>query len=287
MSDQSSSTDRPPAAPEAPARPAAPPALGTRFVTPEAVALDVDVAGPGSRMIAAFVDLAIQWAIITVTALVVFSGGNSGTAPLVVFLVLFVVILWGYYPVLEGLWNGQTIGKHVCHLRAVKNDGQPMTIGPVLVRNLIRIPEEFMFPFVAIVSMIVSTRSQRLGDLAAGTLVIRERALPAPVPYRAGPPDLGSRVDTSGIGDREYEVARSFLQRRASLTPDARVALAAQLATQLRPRVSSPAFPPGSDEAFLELFVASYQARFAAPGAGAGAAPPPIPPPPPPAGGSL
>jgi hypothetical protein len=125
--------------------------------------------------------------------------------------------------------------------------------------------------------MILSTKAQRLGDMAAGTLVIRERRIPAPEALPTFQPMLaGPRVDTTGIGDREYEVVRSFLQRRASLTPEARMTLAAQLAGQLRPRVAGPAFPPGDDEGFLELLAASYRARFAPP-----AGPPPVPPPPP------
>jgi hypothetical protein len=139
-----------------------------------------------------------------------------------------------------------------------------VTIGPVLVRNLIRILEEFAIPFAAIVSMLVTSNSQRLGDLAAGTIVIRERRLPAPTPL----PALGGAFtlfDTSRLGDREYEVVRAFLQRRASLTPDARAALAAQIAERIGPLVEGPAFPPGEHERFLEAVTESYHARFAPP----------------------
>src|SRR5262245_22411476 len=189
MSDQSSFADRPPATPEAPvhAPPPRPASLATHIVTPEAVALEIDVAGPGSRIIEAIIDLAIQFAIIFVIGMIMTQTWPDSTAASVVFLVVSFLVLWGYYPLLEGLWNGQTIGKRVCQLRAVMKDGQPMTIGPVLVRNLIRIPEEFIFPFVALISMIVSAKAQRLGDLAGGTIVIRERPMPAPVALRTAP----------------------------------------------------------------------------------------------------
>lgn len=266
MTDQSSFGERAPAAPEAAPRPAPPLRTDARIVTPEAVALEVDVAGLGSRMIAAILDLSIQGAVLFVVSWIttqVARNGNSITPAIVLVVVVFVV-LWGYYPLLEGLWNGQTIGKRAQAIRVVRTDGQPVTIGPVLVRNLIRILEEFAIPFAGVVSMLVSSNSQRLGDLAAGTIVIRERRLPPPVPL----PALGGAFtlfDTSRLGDREYEVVRAFLQRRASLTPNARAALAAQIAEQIRPLVVGPAFVEGGHEQFLEAVTESYHARFAPP----------------------
>jgi hypothetical protein len=113
----------------------------------------------------------------------------------------------------------------------------------------------------AIVSILVTRSNQRLGDLAAGTLVVREprRAAPAPRSVPVDPADYAS-WDVAGVGDRELGAVRAFLGRRNQLDPGARRALAAQLASALRPRVAG--VPAGlDDERFLERLAAAKSAR--------------------------
>ena len=159
-----------------------PGSAGDAIVTPEAVSLAIDVAGLGSRMIAAIIDSAIQiGALIGLSFVFSALSRNTGsdsvnTALIVIYLIALFVLLWGYYPLFEGLWKGRTPGKRAQRLRVVRTDGQPVTIGPVLVRNLLRIVDFLpVYYVIGTISMILTKRSQRIGDLAAGTIVVREQ----------------------------------------------------------------------------------------------------------------
>jgi uncharacterized RDD family membrane protein YckC len=231
-----------------------------RTVTPEAVTLSVDVGGLGSRTIALFIDLLIQLAVVLGILSAVGVGDMSSVEIVVIFLVLFVIV-WGYYPAFEYFLHGRTPGKATQRLRVVRTDGQPAGGAAILVRNLIRILDVFLFPFLAVISMIVTARAQRLGDLAAGTMVVREARFTTPETMT--PPsrvDLPA-VDATGLSEREYDVIRSFLARRASLDREARRRLAAQLASTVRGRVGTA--PDGlADEEMLEAVAQSYRRRF-------------------------
>lgn len=222
--------------------------------------MELDIAGPGSRMIAAIIDTAIQFAALLLFSMVMVASGVDGGGAVAVAVVLF-LLLWGYYPVSEALWNGQTIGKRAQRLRVVRTDGQPVTIGPVLVRNLVRIVDFLpAYYVVGLVTMVLTKRSQRLGDLAAGTVVARDRPLPPPVPL-AWAPSHHAAVDTAGLTEREYELIRGFLERRHALAPAARQELAARIAEVLRSNAHGAAtgLP---DEAFIEAAAHAYRARF-------------------------
>jgi uncharacterized RDD family membrane protein YckC len=228
----------------------------------------------------------MQSAVVIGLSLLFFVGigfaGDMSTPALVTYLILVFLVTWGYYPLFEGFWNGRTPGKRLQRIRVVRSDGQPVTLGPVLVRNLVRVVDFLPSSYgVGVVTMVVTARSQRLGDLAAGTIVIRERPLPPPAPLALGP-DVAAdaALDTTALSEREYALVRSFLERRASLTPAARRHLATQLAEGLRPRVAAGTVPPGEEEVFLEGILRSYRRRFADTPAHQGAPPPPIPPPP-------
>lgn len=239
-----------------------------RTVTPEAVTIAVDVAGLGSRMIAWLIDTVIQLLILVPILIGVGAGDLSGSVELVVLSLVVFLIFWGYFPIFELSWQGRTPGKRAQRLRVVLTDGQPAGAAAIMVRNLIRILDVFIFPFLAVISMIVTTRAQRLGDLAAGTMVVREGKLTAPRPLSL--PDRSDlpTVDATGLSEREYDVIRSFLVRRSSLDPSARLRLAAQLAAPLRGRIGS--LPNGlGDEATLEAVAQSYRQRF-----GGGTSPP-------------
>jgi hypothetical protein len=166
----------------------------------------------------------------------------------------------GYNIAFEVLANGRTPGKRGSGLRVVLDDGRPETFAPSAVRNLIWLIDGPGTAYaVGTISILATKRNQRLGDLAAGTLVVRER-------IEAGRSGAGARRpagatappgawDVGAIGPEEHAAVRSFLERRGELDPQARNALAQQLADGLRPRV------PGADEslspeAFLEQLAA-------------------------------
>ena len=232
-----------------------------RTVTPEAVTISLDVAGLGSRMIALLIDTMIQLLIAVPIVLGIGAANPSGSVELVVLSLLLFLLFWGYYPIFELSWQGQTPGKRAQRIRVIRTDGQPAGGAAIMVRNLIRIIDVFLLPFLAVISMIVTARAQRLGDLAAGTLVVREARFAAPQSVvSASRPDLPA-VDATGLSEHDYDVIRSFLARRGSLDPTARWRLAAQLATAIRGRVGS--LPDGlADETMLEAVAQSYRKRF-------------------------
>ena len=231
------------------------------IVTPEAVALDLPVAGLGSRVMAATVDLIFQTialgfgmaAAVSVSDLI----PNQGMA-FVLAAGALLMILAGYYLLFEGLWEGQTPGKRMVGLQVVTELGQPITWRHVTIRTLFRIID--MLPFIGAPFILATTRSQRLGDLAAGTLVVRRHRAPEPNALELAPnrerDQLAESMDTSGVSDADYALVRSFLGRRASLTPAARTAVGARIAETLKARAGMDGLGL-DDEPFLEAVILS------------------------------
>jgi uncharacterized RDD family membrane protein YckC len=234
-------------------------------VTPEAVQLQADVAGIGPRSIALIIDSLIQAVVLVPVLFVLVGDGIAGTPEAVAISLLVFIVLWLYYPAFEWLRRGQTLGKRFQGIRVVRTNGQPAGLAPVMVRNLVRIVDVFLLPFLALTSMVVTIRSQRLGDLAAGTMVVRERTLPAPDAFAFTTPAQGTAgtLDTSGMTAHDYTVLRAFLTRRSSLDPEARQQLAARLAARAREQLGErPGAAPLSDEQLIEAVAQAYRARF-------------------------
>jgi uncharacterized RDD family membrane protein YckC len=209
------------------------------IATPEGVELRLQLAGLGSRFIAGAADLIIQGVVLGILALVT-QGSSAGGIVLV--LGAFVITL--FYPILfELLAGGRTPGKWMTHLRVLRDSGAPVDLPSSAIRNLMRLidgPTLIYLP--TIVSIAVTRRNQRPGDLAAGTIVTREN--PLAVAARASKRDTGGtagaeRWDTSAVSAQEVAAVRRFLERREDLELDARNRLAARLAEGLRPKVSS------------------------------------------------
>src|SRR6478735_1456586 len=172
--------------------------------TPEGVPLELTLAGVGSRFTAALIDYILQTIILVALLLVLRFGvgidpGSSGIAT-AFWVVGFFVVFWGYDVAFEVLNSGRTPGKAMNGLRVVRESGAPVTFGPSAVRNVIRIIDLLPGTYlVGITSILVTKRNQRVGDLAAGTLVIREtRRLPPEV--RVAPSVQTPTWDTSAIG---------------------------------------------------------------------------------------
>lgn len=234
-------------------------------VTPEAVQLQADVAGIGPRSIALIIDTVIQALVLLPVLFVLLADGIAGTPETVAISLLLFIVLWLYYPAFELLRRGQTPGKRLQGIRVVRTNGQPAGLAPVMVRNLVRFVDVILLPFLALISMVVTSRGQRLGDLAAGTIVVRERKLPPPDPFTLRFPAQGSTqtLDTSRLTAHDYTVFRTFLQRRNSLDPKARQQLAARLAARVREQLGErPGATPLSDEQLIEAVAQSYRTRF-------------------------
>jgi uncharacterized RDD family membrane protein YckC len=245
------------------------------IATPEGVDLEVELGGLGSRFIAELIDYALKGIVVGALAIVLFAIGRGVAAA--VFLVLSFLIWFGYDVLFEVLANGRTPGKRAVGLRVVRTGGQPVGFLTSSVRNLLRIVDGPATSYIAgIVSIVASKRNQRLGDMAAGTLVVREqptpKALPAweqnvpappPAPW-ARPGDgspAGAGWDVSAISQEEIAAVRQFLERRWSLEPSARHQLAWQLAEGLRPKMAG-APPELQGEPLLEQLAAAKAARM-------------------------
>ncbi len=227
------------------------------IATPEGVELAVPLAGLGSRFMAAMIDIVIQSALIvvTVTIAAIALGGVGAAVALGASQLAFIL---GYNVLCEVLGGGRTLGKRASSLRVVRTGGAPVDLRASLIRNIIRLFELALLYVPSIVSILATRDNQRLGDLAAGTLVVRD-ARPAPPlapPARAIDPAAYASWDVTGVGDQETIAVRAFLQRRAELHPTARHAIAAELAGKLRPLVAG-ARAGLDDDTFLELLSAA------------------------------
>jgi len=235
--------------------------------TPESIAFSYELAGLGSRFLALAVDQAIQIALLVaifgglVLAAVRVTAARHGAPPVadklaqsvaIALLVLVVfAIFFGYFIVFEALWNGQTPGKRLLGIRVVRDGGYPMDFGASLIRNLIRVGEQLVgYYLIAAVSALISPENKRLGDLAAGTIVVRDARLARPAELRGleNEPVLAS---TAYLDGDERALVKRFLERRYDLTEQRRAELAWQLASRVRPRVPAE-LARLPDEALLE-----------------------------------
>jgi uncharacterized RDD family membrane protein YckC len=159
-----------------------------RIETPEQIDFNLEVAGPGSRCVAQLIDWAIKWLVVGLLALLEFlviaiargmDGLESGIGRNLYLAILGIVaflFFYGYDIYYEGLRNGQTPGKRLCGLRVLRDNGAPIDAQAAAVRNLVSIADFLPLCYVlGGVVMMLNGRAQRLGDLAAGTIVIRDR----------------------------------------------------------------------------------------------------------------
>jgi len=241
--------------------------------TPELVVLTYSIAGIGSRALAAITDLLIVVGVFAVLGIVFAAvvatggfggfdfGGSWGVAILI--LVQF-ALLWGYYVLFEGLMDGQTPGKRVHRIRVVREGGYSVTFGASAVRNLIRIidMQPLFFYLVGMISVLATKRGRRLGDIVAGTIVVREdarRAAPAtPSAQRRESPGQATALQTQ-LSEDEYVVLSRFVERWSTLEALKRAALAQQLAKRLAAALPDDDRAPGPK--LLELFERERRAR--------------------------
>lgn len=262
--------------------------------TPERVPLEFSLASIGNRFLAVAIDHSIQffaifviaWGFISLSGVKVFETGlmeqlDDSASQWVIALMIFVlfVLFSGYFVIFEWFWNGQTPGKRLLKLRVIRDDGRPITLWEALARNLIRIFDAI--PGVAIpiysvglIAIFMNRRDQRIGDLFAGTVVIRERNDEAPTfaeTFSSPISDPALRrvnklvnfdADISGVKENEIEVVESFLRRRWDITERQRAWMAWRIALpimhRLKPRYASEDF---TYEGFLEELLHRYNAR--------------------------
>jgi uncharacterized RDD family membrane protein YckC len=234
--------------------------------TPDHIVLRYDLAGGGNRGFAALVDFIVA-SLVFVGALYLFSlftnvAGPAGGPFFGVVVLLTFTLAWSYFVLLEWLWQGQTVGKRLYGLRVIRDDGAPAGFVAVLIRNLIRIVD-FLPAFygLGLLMIIFTSRSQRLGDLAAGTYVVR-----APRPQldyfslrTMSPLGEGRAIETRGLSGEMQRLVREFVARESRLAPQDRVRLAKQIADGIRPH-ATPAAEDTDDVEFLRAVARALRA---------------------------
>lgn len=232
------------------------------IATPEGVEVELTLADIGSRFIAGFIDVCVQIVVIVALWLIVQPAGAAGAAILSTasFLMIF------FYDVLfEVLGRGRTPGKRWTGLRVVRAGGRPITLARSAVRNILRLIDILPgFYAIGMTSIFITSQNQRIGDLAAGSYVVRIRHGDRRLPHESGlgeiDPGPAATWDVSAVSQGDVAAVRAFLERRNDLRAESRVQIAGELASRLRPRVGG--VPPNfGDEAFLELLVAAKAAR--------------------------
>ena len=234
-----------------------------RIDTPETVIFGYRVAGIGSRFLAALIDsliILVLQLVVNIGVLLVarflfgfsLSGSDTGLAWLLgIFGLVAFAFLWGYYIFFEMLWNGQSPGKRRVGLRVMRMDGTPITLSESIIRNLVRLVDFLPAYYgVGVIAMFINSQSRRLGDLAAGTVVVHDRAAvtleslaAAPAQPSPGPSTIGNQWPVERLTSRDLEMAEDFLRRRDGLAN--RAELARRIAQALLARM-------GADPALAE-----------------------------------
>jgi uncharacterized RDD family membrane protein YckC len=263
--------------------------------TPERVPLEFALASIGNRFLAVAIDHFIQYMSIILLAwfflsIAGYTSSDVTSAPerlftdmpkwtiAVMILVLFLVFA-GYFIFFEWIWNGQTPGKRLMKLRVIRDDGRPVTLWEAIARNLLRICDAvpgFVLPVysIGLIVIFLSPRDQRVGDIFAGTVVIRERTDEAPTfqeTFSSTVRDVAfSRVQKKAeieaniglLSEREVEVVETFLRRRYDLTHRQRLWMAWRIALplmyKLKPAYNMQNF---TYEGFLEEILHRFHAK--------------------------
>jgi uncharacterized RDD family membrane protein YckC len=274
--------------------------------TPELVAIELPLAGIGSRFIAILVDYLIWGFVFLILGLLAaiiipalhFFGGVSANWAIGIALLIVFLLQWGYFALFEAFGNGRTPGKRVAHIRVIHQSGRGINFVEALARNLVRFVDAApSFYAIGVVTIFLSRRSQRLGDMVAGTLVVRDREIDSPNwgessgrtitaptlvtespiaalgPTQAGsgpwggPPHLRVVLPAPALAKlsaSDLEVLEGFFSRRLDMDLTTRAALAGRIATALCAK-SGLAIPEGtSTETFLEAVAHQFreQARM-------------------------
>jgi len=263
--------------------------------TPERVPLAFALASIGNRFLAVAIDHFIQYLSIILIAWFFLwisntSLGSTGTTAdqwleempkwtVAIMIIAIFLVFASYFIVFEWLWNGQTPGKRIMKLRAIRDDGRPITLWEAVARNLLRVFDAapgFFLPIysVGLIVIFISGRDQRVGDIFAGTVVIRERTDEAPTfaetfsnpvsdaAFHRIQKKVDVDADVGLVTESEIEVVESFLRRRWDLTDRQRLWMAWRIALplmyKLKPNYNVENF---TYEGFLEEILHRFHAK--------------------------
>ncbi|HMI58570.1 MAG TPA: stage II sporulation protein M [Gemmatimonadaceae bacterium] len=241
--------------------------------TPEQTILSYTLAGVGSRAAAALVDLFIILVAQFVLFLLIQQIGSaarshvasaqrtSGAWAYAVGALVAYALMWGYYVFFEAIWDGQTPGKRWLDIRVVQDGGYSVSFGASAVRNLVRLLDlqpAFLYG-VGLVSMTVSKSGKRLGDIAAGTIVVHEQRALIAAAVRSAPEAASAPAITSRLTEEEFALLGRFIGRRTQLDRSTQSAFTLQLATRFQQHL--PTDVRGPSEQLARLFEMESDSR--------------------------
>jgi uncharacterized RDD family membrane protein YckC len=231
--------------------------------TPEQIALELPLAGIGSRFLAIAIDTLIQTALYLITALIFLFTLPLGSSvfmflprligPAMAVFILF-AIYWGYFAIFEILWKGQTPGKRFAGIRVIKESGRPINAFEAIGRNLLRAVDGLPGIYgVGLVCMMCNRQSRRLGDFVAGTVVVHEK------PTEEVRPSWSTATEASSAEPRvvqatadELVLIETYLSRRWELDPEVRLRTAIQIADRIKAKTGLESQPRQHVDDFLE-----------------------------------
>jgi uncharacterized RDD family membrane protein YckC len=231
--------------------------------TPEQIALELPLAGIGSRFLAMAIDTLIQAALYFITAIIfvialpfgfsVFTFLPRLIGPAMAIFIGF-AIYWGYFAIFEILWKGQTPGKRFTGIRVIKESGRPINAFEAIGRNLMRAVDGLPGIYgVGLVCMMCNRQSRRLGDFVAGTVVVHEKPTDEVRPSwnTATESSSPSSVPTHATAD-ELVLIETYLSRRFELDPEVRLRTAIQIADRIKAKTGLESQPRQHVDDFLE-----------------------------------
>ncbi|MBT2368671.1 RDD family protein [Streptomyces sp. ISL-10] len=241
------------------------------LVTGDAVVLGLQPARLPSRALALAIDLVVVWTayLLVSIGLAVATASLDEAAVMAVSIATFLLVLVGAPIAVETLSHGRSLGKLACGLRVVRDDGGPIRFRHALVRGAIGVVEILMsFGVIALIASLVSARGRRIGDVFAGTLVVRERVpaaraalvVPPPPPWLVG---RFSELALSGVPDDLWLAIRQYLTRMRQLDTAVSWSMAQRLAGDLAARTGTPVPQGVPPAAYLAAVVNERQARDA------------------------
>ena len=237
------------------------------LVTGEAVVLELRVARLATRLLALSLDVLVQVVLLTVGLLVVggTAAGTDDALAAAVALTVVVLVLVGYPVAFETLSRGRTLGKLALGLRVVRDDGGAIRLRHALMRGLVAVVELYLsFGVIAVFTSLANRQGKRLGDLLAGTLVIRERMPSEGASMAMMPPGLApwaAGLDLSGLPDELALAARQYLARLPSLRAETAHSMGVSLADAVAGHVSPPPPPGLQPPAYLAAVLAERRGR--------------------------
>lgn len=250
-----------------------------RFVleTPENIRFGYDIADIGSRFLAILIDTLIQgtiFLVLLIGAALLMAGLASTVLPDIVyqllaaaFILIIILIQFGYFLFFEIIFNGQTPGKRLFNLRVIKENGSPLSSVDTIIRDLVRVIDFFpIFYGVGIIVMFFNARAKRLGDLAAGTIVVKMRnqiRLQDLQTTTPAPPPTNLPLGIGRLAEADISLAESFLLRRHSLANSNQLSLeiAQRFAKKMELRDGAVPSSPDAATRFIQETVNTYRSQ--------------------------